>query len=168
MKNKIMPLMISGVLISFSALSQTTEKSSHPKLDALFPHSKNTTATSNIPDSTKPSPTNIVTDKSAITSGKITNTTSTPATNIVTDNNTISSEKIPGNNTSTPVTDVATDSNIKPAGTVTYQTAPQQEVPARSAQKGIYNDNRLGSSTEQYNTYEKNDNGAGAVTTRPK
>ncbi len=159
--------MISCVLISFSALAQTTEKSSHPKLDALFPHSKNTTATSNIPDSTRSSPTNIVTDNSAITSGKITNTTSTPAANIVTDNNTISSEKIPGN-TSAPVTDVATDNNIKPTGTVTYQTAPQQQVQARPAQRGIYNDNRLGSSTEQYNTYEKNDNGAGAVTTRPK
>ncbi len=32
----------------------------------------------------------------------------------------------------------------------------------------IYRDTRLGSSEPQYNTYKKNDNGAGAVTTSPK
>ncbi len=32
----------------------------------------------------------------------------------------------------------------------------------------IYRDTRLGSSEPQYNTYKKNKNGAGAVTTSPK
>ncbi len=32
----------------------------------------------------------------------------------------------------------------------------------------IYRDTRLGSSEKKYNTYKKNDNGAGAVTTSPK
>lgn len=33
--------------------------------------------------------------------------------------------------------------------------------------KKIYRDTRLGSSSPMYNTYKKNDNGAGAVTTNP-
>ena len=33
--------------------------------------------------------------------------------------------------------------------------------------KPIYRDTRLGSSSKKYNTYKKNDNGAGAVTTNP-
>ncbi len=147
MKTKITALMIPGVLISFSALSQTTEKSSHPKLDALFPHSKNITTT-NIPDSTK-----------------------APATNIVTNNNTVPSNNIPAT-TTPPATNIATGSNIKPASTITYQDQPQQQpqqqVQARPEQKGIYSDTRLGSSTKQYDTYEKNNNGAGSVTTSPK
>ncbi len=32
----------------------------------------------------------------------------------------------------------------------------------------IYRDTRLGSSSKKYDTYKKNDNGAGAVTTSPK
>ena len=143
MKTKIMALMISGILISFSAFSQTTEKSSHPKLDALFPHAANTTIT-NIPDSTK-----------------------APATNIVTNNNTMPSNNIPGT-TGPPATNIVTGSNIKPVGTITYQEKPQQQVQARPEQKGIYRDTRLGSSTKQYDTYEKNNNGAGSVTTSPK
>jgi hypothetical protein len=147
MKNKIMAIMISGILISFSALSQTTEKSSHPKLDALFPHAPNTTAT-NIPDSTK-----------------------APATNIVTNNNTMPSNNIPGT-IAAPATNIVAGSNIKPVSTITYQDKPQQQaqqqVQARPEQKGIYRETRLGSSTKQYDTYEKNNNGAGSVTTSPK
>ncbi len=148
MKNKIMALMISGILISFSALSQTTEKSSHPKLDALFPHAPNTTA-ANIPDSTK-----------------------APPANIVSNNNTMPSNNIPGTTTAPP-TNIVTDSNIKPVSTITYQEKPQQQQPqqraqARPEQKGLYMETRLGSSTKQYDTYEKNSNGAGSVTTSPK
>jgi uncharacterized protein (DUF2461 family) len=36
-----------------------------------------------------------------------------------------------------------------------------------SSQHQIYRDTRLGSSSANYNTYEKNDNGAGAITTDP-
>jgi hypothetical protein len=36
------------------------------------------------------------------------------------------------------------------------------------AKKPIYRDTRLGSSTKKYDTYKKNDKGAGAVTTSPK
>jgi len=36
-----------------------------------------------------------------------------------------------------------------------------------SSQHQIYRDTRLGSSSANYNTYKKNDNGAGAITTNP-
>jgi hypothetical protein len=36
------------------------------------------------------------------------------------------------------------------------------------AKKPMYRDTRLGSSSKKYNTYKKNDNGAGAITTSPK
>ena len=147
MKNKIMALMISGILISFSALSQTTEKSSHPKLDALFPHAPNTTV-ANIADSMQ-----------------------APPTNIVTNNNTLPSNNIPGT-TVAPATNIVTGSNIKPVSTITYQEKPQQQQPQQQVQarteKGLYIETRLGSSTKQYDTYEKNNNGAGSVTTSPK
>ena len=34
--------------------------------------------------------------------------------------------------------------------------------------KPVYRDTRLGSSSKMYNTYKKNDYGAGAITTNPK
>lgn len=40
--------------------------------------------------------------------------------------------------------------------------------PKKSTKKPMYRDTRLGSSEKQYNTYKKNDNGAGAITTSPK
>ena len=166
MKNKILPLVISGALISFSALSQTTEKSTHPKLDALFPHSQNTTTT-NIPDSKKAPVTNIVTTNNTIPSMNIPETTIAPVTNIATSNNTLPANNIP-ETTTAPATNIVTGNNIKPASTITFQDKPQEEVQTRPEQKEIYRDTRLGSSTKQYDTYEKNDNGTGAVTTRPK
>ncbi len=38
----------------------------------------------------------------------------------------------------------------------------------KSTKKPMYRDTRLGSSEKKYNTYKKNDYGAGAVTTSPK
>lgn len=46
------------------------------------------------------------------------------------------------------------------------KTAPVT-VPAETPETPIYNDTRLGSSSPLYNTYEKNNYGAGAVTTNP-
>jgi hypothetical protein len=40
----------------------------------------------------------------------------------------------------------------------------KERVPTKTV---MYRDTRLGSSSPQYNTYKKNDNGAGAVTTNP-
>lgn len=147
MKNKIILLVISGVVLSFSSLCQTPEKSLHPKLDALFPHSKNPTAT------------------------KISDSTATPAANNITDNSTLPAKSIP-NTTTVPTTNIVTDNTIKPANAVTYQNQPQSEpqkqTETKPEKKEIYRDTRLGSSTQQYDTYEKNEYGAGSVTTSPK
>ena len=43
-----------------------------------------------------------------------------------------------------------------------------KKVYKKPVKKPMYRDTRLGSSTKKYNTYKKNDNGAGAVTTSPK
>ena len=57
---------------------------------------------------------------------------------------------------------------------VIFNTAPKVRssvIPAikskKNTQSGMYRPTRLGSSSPMYNTYEKNDYGAGAVTTNP-
>lgn len=157
MKTKIIPLSILGILISLSALSQTTENSSHPKLDAfrkLKQNSReavvsdtsatpkvNTATGNNIKTSNDSSPSSTATGNSTTTSNNSSPTSSSP---IVTGNKTISTNN---------------------AGTQNQPNPPVQTMPA---QKQIYMDTRLGSSTKQYDTYEKNNNGAGSVTTSPK
>ena len=53
---------------------------------------------------------------------------------------------------------------LKKETTYTYTN----KIHKAHVKKPIYRDTRLGSSTKKYNTYKKNDNGAGAVTTSPK
>ncbi|MEO6220894.1 MAG: hypothetical protein ABIO81_10730 [Ginsengibacter sp.] len=141
MKNKIMPLIISCVLISFSALSQTPEKSSHPKLDSFYKLKQNSRAA-------------IVSDTSAA-----------PIANPGTVKNPIISNNPAA---SLPSPSKVTFNNIKPTNNVTQQNQPQQPVQTMPAQKPVYRDTRLGSSSKMYDTYEKNNNGAGAVTATPK
>lgn len=51
----------------------------------------------------------------------------------------------------------------------TYQVSPPSNNFSQPSKKShIYRDTRLGSSSRLYNTYKKNDYGAGAVTTNPK
>ncbi len=56
----------------------------------------------------------------------------------------------------------------------TYSAGASSQVkksvhPAKkSTKKRMYRDTRLGSSEKKYNTYKKNDYGAGAITTHPK
>lgn len=49
------------------------------------------------------------------------------------------------------------------------QPSPNPALPVQPQENtnSIYRDTRLGSSSPLYNTYKKNDNGAGAVTTNP-
>lgn len=44
---------------------------------------------------------------------------------------------------------------------------PAQTTDGSSSASPIYRDTRLGSSSPKYNTYKKNDYGAGAITTNP-
>jgi hypothetical protein len=61
----------------------------------------------------------------------------------------------------TPSAPPVTETNASPAPAT--PVAPVQPTPANT----IYRDTRLGSSSPLYNTYEKNNNGAGSVTTNP-
>ncbi len=72
-----------------------------------------------------------------------------------TNNNKLAENKLIPNNT---VTNTYTN---QPAATPAIPVQPQENT------NTIYRDTRLGSSSPLYNTYKKNDNGAGSVTTNP-
>lgn len=60
----------------------------------------------------------------------------------------------------------AQDSTMNKKKTVpTHRYRTIKSTPA--VKKHIYRDTRLGSSSPMYNTYKKNDKGAGAITTNP-
>ena len=109
--------MISGILLSFSASSQTNAQSSHPKMDAYYPHQN--AVTTNISDTATAHKTNIISGKT------------------------------------------------KPSNNFTYQKQPQETVQTQPREQPMYRDTRLGSSSKMYDTYKKNDYGAGAITTNP-
>lgn len=58
-----------------------------------------------------------------------------------------------------------TSQNQKLSENETYHVSPHN--PINAPQHPIYRDTRLGSSSPLYNTYEKNNYGAGAITTNP-
>ncbi|MEO8412954.1 MAG: hypothetical protein ABI472_04815 [Ginsengibacter sp.] len=117
MKNKIMPLIISGVLLSFSASSQTNAHSTHPKMEAYFP--RQNAVANNMDDSSTAQMTNIITSKT------------------------------------------------KPTNNFTYKKQPQETIETQPRKQPMYRDTRLGGSSQMYNSYKKNDYGAGAITTNP-
>ncbi|MEP7253795.1 MAG: hypothetical protein ABI683_15485 [Ginsengibacter sp.] len=143
MKNKLMPLMISGLLISFSALSQTSDSATHPKLSAFRQLKANSQAANDSAVAASMTATNNVIDNSA----------TTPAAPAAT---TGISKK-----TNAPTAIV---NNPAPVTRIQEQPAPV----ATPQQAHVYIDTRLGSSTPQYDTYKKNNYGAGSVTTSPK
>ncbi len=152
MQNKVLKLFITfAVLFSVKGFSQTTEKSEHPLLDKYYPQAKsvdtNKTVTSQI---------NTVPLASPVSKTKpISQTNIAPQANLT-------SQTIPA----PVVSDTTID--IKPVVTV---KAVQATVVPRAQPKPaepLYMDTRLGSSTPQYDTWEKNSNGAGSVTTSPK
>ncbi|MEO6906111.1 MAG: hypothetical protein ABI148_07105 [Ginsengibacter sp.] len=59
-----------------------------------------------------------------------------------------------------------TTSNQKLSENETYHVAPSNNQISKS-QNHIYRDTRIGSSSPLYNTYRKNNYGAGAITTNP-
>ena len=133
------------VLFSLQGFSQTTEKSNHPLLDKYYPQKQNTDTNIAVTTQIKPVP-------ERKPAPAVTTTTIVPA---VTTKPAV---------TTTPAITTATTIN-KPT-TVRAQT-PVQKVQTQPAPPP-YMDTRLGSSTKQYDTWEKNNNGAGSVTTSPK
>ena len=155
MQNKIIKLTVTFVLLfSLQGFSQTIEKSKHPLLDKYYPQIQNTDTSKAVTTQikpvteTKPAPALTTTNVPAMT------TTIVPA---------MTSTTVPDVTTTPAMTSTTTIS--KPT-TITAKT-PVQKVQSQPAPPP-YMDTRLGSSTKQYDTWEKNNNGAGAVTTSPK
>ncbi len=148
MKNKILKLLILFVvLFSLKSFSQTTEKSKHPLLDKYYPQKQNTDTGTKVNTQIKPV-TPPETGPPAITAvKKVTNNTLPVTENKL-------EKPMPGSTVNKPV-----DPAI---------IAPSQEKVSTKPSTGRYINTRLGSSSPLYNTYEKNSNGAGSVTTKPK
>jgi len=68
---------------------------------------------------------------------------------------------------SNPVFCQDTSQNQKLSQEHTYDVSPRSNNFSQPSKPHIYRDTRLGSSSPLYNTYKKNDYGAGAITTNP-
>jgi hypothetical protein len=157
MRNKFIKLLVILILLfSLQGFSQTTEKSKHPLLDKYYPQIQNTDTIKAVTTQIKPVPETKSTP--VVTSTTVPAVTTAPAMTTTTTMTTSPAV------TTTPA--LTTTTTINKPTTVTAQTPVQkvqtQPVPPPSM------DYRLGSSTKQYDTWEKNNNGAGAVTTSPK
>ena len=155
MQNKITLLIIFFVLFSLQGFSQTVQKSEHPLLDKYYPRKQNTDTNKTITTQIKPvpetKPASPITNKSV--DNKPTITARVPV-----------EEPAPETKTSPAVTDTLAVN--KP--TITSLAPVQKKVQPQPLPATPYIDTRLGSSSKLYDTYEKNNNGAGSVTTSPK
>jgi hypothetical protein len=160
MQNKIITLAIAFVvLFSLQGFCQTNEKSKHPLLDKYYPQKQEVVDTAktlpvqNPVAETRPAPAITTTPAPAVKTTPVMTSVTTPA---------MASTNIP------TITTQATDtSNAVSKPTAAIVQSPVQKVQA-SPPSPPYMDTRLGSSTKQYDTWEKNANGAGSVTTSPK
>ena len=149
-------LLILTVFFSLHGFSQATDPTEHPLLDKYYPRAQvvdtNKTVGTQITSSsqTKPVPgTSINTSPKRLV-----------VTTVAADTTTRSAETIPSMTTKPAIT---TTTVVNTPATIVRIVPVQQAPPSQP-----YIDRRLGSSTPQYDTWEKNANGAGAVTTSPK
>jgi hypothetical protein len=158
------------LLFSLEGFSQSTEISKHPLLDKYYPQIKDTdtgtAATSQIKQihETRPAPPLPTATLPAATSKTVPVATSTtvpaPITTSVPSETTTTVTAVPA--TTVPsVTTTAMVNNPVPSPAPAAKRKSKPSAP-------LYMDTRLGSSTKQYDTWEKNNNGAGSVTTSPK
>jgi hypothetical protein len=167
MQHKIIKLTLTFVLLfSLQGFSQATEKSEHPLLDKYYPRNTDTpkavtTQINPVPE-TKPAPTitNTVVPATPVTpTAPVMPATAEPA-----DVPTVISSATTPTETVKPAISTTTSIN-KP--TIVTPNIPTQKISSQPPPPP-YRDTRLGSSTKQYDTWEKNNNGAGSVTTSPK
>jgi hypothetical protein len=181
MQHKIIKLTLVLVVL-FSLQTQAQTESKHPKMDKYYPPAP-TLASPNTPENTEApiikqatgpvvetKPTPVVPEKkpAPAISSKV------PPEAILKPSPVISSTVTPPlisqpvaptvtpdtTTKETPVTAIEKPANVAP------QPLPQQRVSIPPTDP--YNPNRLGSSTKQYDTWEKNSDGAGSVTTHSK
>lgn len=165
MQHKIIKLTLTFVLLfSLQGFSQVTEKSEHPLLDKYYPRNTNTpkaaTTQINPEPETKPAPVITTTVAPTAPTTPVMPATAEPA-EVPTG---ISSVTTP-TETAQPTMTTTTTTINKP--TMVAPKIPTQKISSQPPPPP-YRDTRLGSSTKQYDTWEKNNNGAGSVTTSPK
>jgi len=159
MHTKISLMLFIFCLFFLNGFSQNTEKSTHPLMDKYYPPKPKTEPVPVIAPTANARP---VINPVAQTKNETTKIDT--------------SANIKGVNPPVQIAETPVIVEAKPA-TVVDSTAinkPQAMVPV-AVQKPVqsnpetpYNPNRLGSSSPLYNTWEKNNNGAGSVTTGSK
>ena len=177
MQNRIIKLTVTFVvLFSLQGESQTTEKSKHPLLDKYYPQIQNTDASKDVTSQikpapeTKPAPAVTTTTVPAVTTTTAPAVTTTPVpVATTTPVPVVTTTTVPAMITEPAVTTTPAVTNTT---TINKPTTVTAQAPARKAQTQPapypYSETWLGSSTKQYDTWEKNNNGAGSVTTSPK
>ncbi len=181
MQHKIIKLIFVFVaLFSLQIHAQTDEPSKHPKMDKYYPpaptltypNNPQTTQAPAIQPATGPvvetKPTPVVPEAKPAPV-----ITSTVAPEVISKPSSVTTSTVAPPVISQPVvTAAAPDTTTKETPVVTVEkplVAPPQPKPLVSKQTGdLYNPNRLGSSTKEYDTWEKNNDGAGSVTTHSK
>ena len=170
MRHRILKLFVTSfcLLYALSGFAQTTPQSEHPLLDKYYPRKqadtvKNSTTQINQQPVTKP----VVEAKTMPATKPVTlpaPVIPAPAPEPVVEKKPVAI--MPDTTATAKLQDTNKPLNVsKPA--VTAITAP---APAKAPQATgtPYNSSQLGSSTPRYDTWEKNNNGAGSVTTSPK
>jgi hypothetical protein len=178
MHNKIKYLFfILLVIFSCSAYSQTEEKSLHPKLDKYYPQKDNTPPPAATPEIVTPP---VVAEKPVTETKPPVVSQPLQAKPIVSQIPKPEEKPVAENQPSAisakPLVDTqslaaAKDSNNlnKPVSAVVVQPAQKKtQIQPPAKPTSIYMDTRLGSSSPLYDTYEKNSNGAGSITSMPK
>lgn len=172
MQHKIRKLTFAFVvLLSVQGFSQTTD-SKHPLLDKYYPQAKSTDTNNATTSQIKTVP-----EAQPVTERKpIVATQPVSATKPFVEAKPVEETKTEPAITTTTSVPVATPQSALPAiPSTTVINRPAIASPEFPAQKPTgrpatspYRETRLGSSTKQYDTWEKNSNGAGSVTTSTK
>lgn len=176
-------ILLTGVLmIAFSIQSfgqDSATNSAHPKMDKYYPRPQNTQILNNNAETTTPAKPFTPTSPAPVmtTAPASDNTVVSPAPTVTP---TITQPAEPQIQTgpavtSTPVSVEPTNTNVNSSNSVTAPTAVTVTAPApkivsqpKAPPEPPYMDTRLGSSSPQYDTWKKNNNGAGSVTTQSK
>jgi hypothetical protein len=174
-------ILLFGILFTVVSLESfgqdSTIKSAHPKMDKYYPRPQEAPKINN--EVTTPASPVLPSQQSpAITTQPSTNNTVvSPSPSIVPNEQVTEMPSIEAGPavTSTPVTVQPSDTKLNSSSSVTAPpvvtaTAPAPKVTPKpkAPPEPPYMDTRLGSSSPQFYTWEKNNNGAGSVTTSPK
>ncbi|MGN6296314.1 MAG: hypothetical protein ACTHM7_05995 [Ginsengibacter sp.] len=155
----------------------STIKSVHPKMDKYYPRPQEAPKMNN--EAATPASPVLPSQRTPtiINQSSTNNTVVSPSPSIVPNERATEMPAIEAGPavTNTPVTVQPSDTKLNASNSVTAPpsvtvTAPAPKVISKpkAPPEPPYLDTRLGSSSPQYNTWEKNNNGAGSVTTNPK